>query len=102
MQGYQADAGPGWWGKLYEENGRELLWDKSAEEFLKPGDWNHYEIRAEGSHVQTWLNGHPCADLYDPNGKRRGMFGLQIHSGEPMEVRFRNLKLEMLEPAAVQ
>jgi putative membrane-bound dehydrogenase-like protein len=99
VQGYQADAGPGWWGKLYEENGRELLWDHSAEEFLKPGDWNHYEIRAEGSHVQTWLNGRPCADLYDPNGKRRGMFGLQIHSGEPMEVRFRNLKLEMLEPA---
>jgi putative heme-binding domain-containing protein len=102
VQGYQADAGPGWWGKLYEENGRELLWDKSAEEFLKKGDWNHYEIRAEGSHVQTWLNGHACADLYDPNGKRRGMLGLQIHSGEPMEVRFRNLKLEMLEPQAAQ
>jgi hypothetical protein len=52
------------------------LWDKSAEQFMQKGGWNHYEIRAAGSHVQTWLNGHPCADLYDPNGKRRGMFGL--------------------------
>ncbi len=38
----------------------------------------------------------------DPNGKRRGMFGLQILSGEPMEVRFRNLKLEMLDPATAE
>ena len=64
-----------------EENGRELIWDKSGEQFIKPGEWNHYEIRAEGSHVQTWINGHECVDLYDPNGKRRGVFGLQIHSG---------------------
>ena len=28
MKGYQADVGPGWWGKLYEENGRGLLWDE--------------------------------------------------------------------------
>jgi putative membrane-bound dehydrogenase-like protein len=97
LQGYQADAGPGWWGKLYEENGRELLWDKSGEESLRPGEWNHYEIRAEGSHIQTWINGQKCVDLFDPNGKRRGLFGLQIHSGEAMEVRFRNLELEVLD-----
>ncbi|MEX2092424.1 MAG: DUF1080 domain-containing protein, partial [Pirellulales bacterium] len=97
VQGYQADAGVGWWGKLYEEHGRELVWDKSGEEFAKPGEWNHYEIRAEGSHVQSWINGHPCVDLYDPNGRRRGLFGLQIHSGPAMEVRFRNLQLEVLD-----
>ena len=26
VKGYQADVGAGWWGKLYEEHGRELLW----------------------------------------------------------------------------
>src|SRR5262245_20968776 len=30
MRGPQADIGAGWWGKLYEENGRGLLWDKSG------------------------------------------------------------------------
>ena len=53
--------------------------------------------RAEGSHVRTWINGQPCVDLDDPDGKRRGVFGLQLHSGEPMEVRFRNLQLEVLD-----
>jgi hypothetical protein len=95
VAGPQADIGPGWWGKLYEEHGRELLWDKSGELFVKKGDWNHYEIRAAGSHVQTFINGQLCVDLYDPNGNRRGLFGLQIHSGPAMEVRFRNLRLEI-------
>ena len=31
MKGDQADVGAGWWGKLYEENGRGLLWDESGE-----------------------------------------------------------------------
>ena len=31
VKGYQADVGPGWWGKLYEENGRGLLWKESGE-----------------------------------------------------------------------
>ncbi len=97
MRGYQADIGEGWWGKLYEENGRALLWDKSGEEHLKKGDWNTYEIEARGSHVRTWLNGNQCVDLEDPEGERRGIFALQLHAGGPMEVRYRNLKLEVLD-----
>jgi putative membrane-bound dehydrogenase-like protein len=97
VQGYQADIGVDWWGKLYEEHGRELLWDKPGDQHVKPGEWNRYEIRAEGSRIQTFLNGKLCVDLDDPKGKRRGIFALQIHSGGPTEVRFRNLKLEVLE-----
>ncbi len=93
--GYQADMGAGWWGKLYEESGRALLSEKSGEPFVKKGEWNHYEIEADGDHVRTWINGQPCADLHDPDGKRRGIFALQIHAGGPMEVRFRDLKLDV-------
>jgi putative heme-binding domain-containing protein len=95
VRGYQADIGPDWWGKLYEENGRAVLWDKSGEQHVKRGDWNRYEIEANGSRIRTWINGQPCVDLDDPTGKRRGAFALQIHSGGPMEVRFRNLRLEV-------
>jgi putative heme-binding domain-containing protein len=95
MRGYQADIGSGWWGKLYEENGRALLWDKSGEKFLKKGDWNKYEIEAVGGHIRTWLNGHPCVDYNDLGGKREGVFALQLHAGDATEVRFRNLKLEV-------
>jgi hypothetical protein len=45
--------------------------------------------------VRTWINGKPCVDLDDPSGRRRGVFGLQIHSGGPMEVRFKDIKLEV-------
>ncbi|RIK81212.1 MAG: dehydrogenase, partial [Planctomycetota bacterium] len=97
-RGYQADVGPDWWGKLYEESARGLLWDKSGEEHVRKGEWNQYKIRAVGSRIQTWINGKPCVDLDDPQGRRRGVFALQIHSGPPMEVRFRNLKLQVLGP----
>jgi putative membrane-bound dehydrogenase-like protein len=98
MLGYQADAGAGWWGKLYEESGRALLWDKPGEQHVKPNDWNHYEIVAIGSRVRTFINGQQCVDLDDPAGARRGVIGLQIHSGGKTEVRFKNLKLELLDP----
>ncbi|MCC7087181.1 MAG: DUF1080 domain-containing protein [Pirellulales bacterium] len=98
MRGYQADIGKGWWGKLYEENGRGLLWKESGEKYVKEDDWNDYEVVAEGSHIQTFLNGQRCVDFNDPAGARKGIIAMQIHSGGPMEVRFKDLKLEVLSP----
>jgi Domain of Unknown Function (DUF1080) len=97
MRGCQADVGAGWWGKLYEESGRGLLSNKSGEEYVKKDDWNEYVIIAKGSKIQTFINGKLCVDLDDPKIAKRGIFGLQIHAGGAMEVRFRGLKLE-LEP----
>jgi putative heme-binding domain-containing protein len=99
MRGYQADMGAGWWGKLYEESARGLLWDKPGDQHVKKEDWNTYRIRAVGDHIQTWLNGQKCVDLRDPQGDREGVIGLQIHSGGPMEVRFRNFQLTVINKA---
>ena len=98
VSGYQADIGKGWWGKLYEEHGRKLLWDKSGERHVKLGDWNRYEVVARGHRIQTFINGQPCVDLDDPDGAERGIIAFQLHSGGETEVRFRNMKLEVLEP----
>jgi putative heme-binding domain-containing protein len=95
VKGYQADVGPGWWGKLYEEHGRGVISDRSGESFIKRGEWNRYEIVAVGSRIRTKINGQLCAELEDPTGDKRGIFALQLHSGGPTEVRFRNLKLEV-------
>jgi putative heme-binding domain-containing protein len=95
VKGYQADVGAGWWGKLYEEHGRALLWDKSGEAHVKAEDWNTYEIVAVGSKIRTAINGNVCVDLDDPKGARRGIIAFQLHSGGPMEVRFKDLKLEL-------
>ncbi len=94
VRGYQADIGPGWWGKLYEEHGRGLLWNKSGEQHLKPG-WNTYEIQAIGSKIRTWLNGQLCVDLEDTGGARRGIFALQLHSGDATEVHFKDFEIEL-------
>lgn len=95
VKGYQADVGVGWWGKLYEEHGRALLWDRSGEAHVRSEDWNDYEIVAVGSRVQTFINGKPCVDLDDPPGARRGIVALQLHSGGPFEVRYKDFELEL-------
>ncbi|MCI0535986.1 MAG: DUF1080 domain-containing protein [Verrucomicrobiales bacterium] len=95
VRGYQADIGAGWWGKLYEEQGRGTLWDKSGEAYVKLNDWNAYEIRAIGSKIRTSINGHPCVDLDDPKGTAAGVIALQLHAGGPMEVRFKDFHVQL-------
>jgi putative heme-binding domain-containing protein len=95
VKGYQADVGAGWWGKLYEEHGRALLWDKSGEAHVKTEDWNTYEVVAVGSRIRTAINGRLCVDLDDPMGAKRGIIAFQLHAGGAMEVRFKDLKLEL-------
>ena len=98
VSGYQADIGKGWWGKLYEEHGRGLLWEESGEQHVRPGDWNTYEVIADGHHIRTRINEETCVDLRDPSGALRGIIALQLHSGGPTEVRFRNFELKLLPP----
>ena len=96
MRGPQADVGLGWWGKLYEESARGLLWKESGEKNVKVDDWNLYEVEADGAHIRTWINGKLCVDLKDEFISRRGVFGFQMHAGGAMEVRFKDIKLTVL------
>ena len=95
MRGPQADVGAGWWGKLYEESGRGLLHKEGGEKFVRKDDWNEYVVEAKGPVIRTWINGNLCVDLTDEKVSKQGVFGLQIHSGGKMEVRFKDLKLEV-------
>jgi putative heme-binding domain-containing protein len=97
MRGPQADIGAGWWGKLYEESGRGLLAKEGGEKFVKPDEWNDYVVEAVGGRVKIWINGNLCTDYEDDKLARRGIFGLQMHSGGPLEVRFKDIKLEVLK-----
>ena len=100
--GYQADvAQNNWWGSLYEEKGRGVLvngWKGKGETVVRAGDWNDYEITARGEHIIIRLNGLVTAEL-DDNGAASGIIALQLHSGPPMEVYFRNLKLKAMKSA---
>jgi hypothetical protein len=96
-KGYQADIGQGWWGKLYHEHGRKLLWNKDADQHVKPEEWNEYRIRAKGHQIQTWVNGNLCVDFDDPEGELKGVIAFQVHSGGPTKVEFKDLELKVLE-----
>ena len=94
MAGYQADVGTNCWGALYEEMLRGHLVNykpKLIEHILRPEAWNEYQIVAVSDYILQILNGIVTAELNDPEGARSGLIGLQIHSGPPQEVMFRNL-----------
>jgi len=99
MAGYQADIGDGCWGALYEEMLRGHLVHyrpELIESILHFEDWNQYQIVAVEDYILQILNGVVTAELNDPDGARSGLIGLQIHSGPPQEVAFRNLCIKEL------
>jgi hypothetical protein len=102
--GYQADMGDGWWGALYDESRRNTLLARPddaviARALTKEG-WNQYAIYARERHVRLFINGHLTVDYTEPDTalEQRGRICLQIHSGPPGEVRYRNIEIRELVP----
>ena len=99
MAGYQADIGNEVWGSLYEERLRGVLVSykqKLIDSILRPNDWNEYQIVACADYIILILNGVITAEINDPQGAKKGLFGLQLHGGPPQEVGFRNLCIKGL------
>ena len=100
MSGYQADIGAGFSGCLYDESRRNSFLVRANEDQVKrlehPGDWNRYEVQANGPHIQIRLNGEKTVDYseLDPAIPRSGLIGLQIHGGNKAEVSFRNITIQ--------
>src|SRR5207253_11380297 len=86
VKGPQADIGAGSWGKLYEENGRGLLWKTPGDPFVKKDQWNAYTIEATGTRVRTWINGQLCVDLDDAQLSQRCLFAFPLHRRGAREV----------------
>ena len=101
MIGYQADVGPGYWGKLYDESRRRKFLapfaTKEAAKVAKVG-WNNYKIRCEGKRIRMWINEILTCDYTEENGAipLDGYIALQAHSGPPFEVSYRKITLEEL------
>ena len=102
-RGYQADiADNQYLGILYEEGGRGILVNVDADEVAKhyrPGDWNEYEITADGPRIIQRLNGHVTVEYVERDaekGAAEGIIALQLHVGDAMEVRFKDLEIKEL------
>jgi hypothetical protein len=124
--GYQADfeAGSTYSGILYEEQGRGILAQRgqktiiraegdkpkvevvgsvgSSEEIqaaIKSEDWNDYVVIAKGNHMQHYINGKLTVDVTDEaaaQAAKSGVLALQVHTGPPMTVQFKNIRLKKL------
>jgi len=109
VTGYQADlseAGPekSAWGNFYEERGRGRAVMKTVDEgwrigqkVYRPGEWNEYEILAQGNRIRLTLNGTVTIDTTDDKAST-GVIALQLHAGAPMRVEFRNIRIQTLPP----
>ncbi|MEZ6057015.1 MAG: family 16 glycoside hydrolase [Planctomycetaceae bacterium] len=119
--GYQADidrAG-NWVGALYDEAQRGMLAKRGEAVTLNPegqerkieqvgdaadifskidiNDWNEYSIKAIGKVITLSINGHQTVKItdndpagYDPFG----LLALQLHSGPPMKIEWKNIRLK--------
>lgn len=119
--GYQADILPGgpWCGALADEyTGREPLMVPNGHKTVvdvdgkrtcnpvsepvslrKPGEWNDYHIIARGHRMLLKINGRLSAEFIDNDAKEfdpSGILALQLRSGPPMKVQFKEILLMQL------
>jgi hypothetical protein len=101
VSGYQADIGQQYWGCLYDESRRNRVLAQAAEgslEGLDKAGWNTYTITAEGPRIRLELNGRKTVDYTEAESgiETTGFIALQLHSGPPLEMRFRDLVIRQL------
>jgi len=119
--GYQADILPDgpWCGALADEyTGREPLMVPNGHKTVveadgnrtctrigepvslrKPGEWNDYHIIARGHQMILKVNGRVSAEFIDNDEKEfdaSGILALQLRSGPPMKVQFKDILLKPL------
>lgn len=66
---------------------------------IKQNDWNQFQVIARGNVLIHVLNGQVMAVFVDDDAEGRslqGLLGLQIHTGPPMKVEFRNVYIKTL------
>ncbi len=102
MAGYQADIAEGLWGCLYDESRRRKVLagpHKQKVESLNKTGWNEYVIKAVDDRIVMQINGVTTVDYREPDPEiaaKDGKIAVQIHSGGPMEVRFKDIVIKPL------
>lgn len=125
IAGYQVDSNlqTDWLVRLYDEFGRHTLaWRGQRTVFDELGrpthgdiaeakgpawfrleDWHEYHLICEGPHLTLKMDGRLAAEVIDNDPRRRdltGVLGLQLHSGPPTLVQFKDIRVKILKPAS--
>lgn len=106
VYGYQCEIDPSdraWSGGIYDEARRGWLAkldnNEEARKAFKRDDWNEFTIQAEGRRIRTWINGVPCVDFTDEGDQAdlTGFIALQVHAGKQGQIRWRNIRIKILD-----
>lgn len=117
-RGYQVDNNTRtpWLVRLYDEFGRHTLamrgeravYDNAGKRTVTPlpgspkpphfrlEEWHEYELVCRGSTITLAVDGQPVAEVVDDDPAQhdlRGILALQLHSGPPMTVQFKDIRL---------
>lgn len=110
VHGYQVEIDPSdraYSGGVYDEGRRgvflaDLKDNEPARKAFKQNDWNKFRIECRGDSIKTSINGVAATDFKD-SMTPKGFIALQVHgvgkNEDPMEVRWRNIRIREL-PAA--
>ena len=67
---------------------------------VKNNDWNTMHIIVKDNHMQHYVNGVLMSDVTDldvQNRSTEGYIGAQVHTGPPMKVDFKKIKLKLIK-----
>jgi hypothetical protein len=85
---------------VIDEAGKRTATDLGQVATMKPtGEWNEYRITAKGQQIILEINGVKSTELIDQEKGHfdlSGFLGLQLRSGEPMTVQFKDIYLRKL------
>ena len=85
---------------VIDENGKRTATSLGQVATMKPsGEWNEYHITAKGQQMILEINGVKSTELIDQEKGHfdlSGFLGLQLRSGEPMTVQFKDIYLRKL------
>tara|TARA_R110002095_G_scaffold163200_1_gene141414 strand:- start:94484 stop:95122 length:639 start_codon:yes stop_codon:yes gene_type:complete len=77
---------------------------RKPHKYLKDGEWNKFRVVANGSRIQTWINGHEVSDLTDEAINKthpKGFIGLQVHGIKkgtgPYSVAWKDIRIKELK-----
>jgi hypothetical protein len=105
-----AEQAPGSWGWVHAD-GKANLSDAAIKLPVSQGNWNRVRIVARGPRIETEINGLPISrfdgtGILDDEAHRRGQVGLrgqlalQLHSGDDLKIRFKDLRIRELPALA--
>lgn len=66
---------------------------------IQKGQWNQYRIEAQGSQLRHFINDTLMSETIDQQSDKssaEGVLALQIHTGPPMKIQFRKIRLKQL------